>query len=214
MRLGSQDIISTVEYFYDHSLFTKHAELSATSQAAMAKVKVSKEARKVPNKALHSRVSYLYQAATFLATHQQQHSTAAIEPSTGSGVQSDDAAGTTEAKMRTPLDSEAALRPASRRLIFDLRAVSLKAQMRMSPAMKRSICKNCDTLLVDGSTCTSQVENKSKGGKKPWADILVWKCNTCGIARRIPVVAERQKRRPRRSAEGPEKMQETKIAEG
>jgi ribonuclease P protein subunit RPR2 len=182
----------------------------------MAKVKVSKDGGKVPNKALHSRVSYLYQAAAYLATQQQQHSETAIEPAKneGSDLQSHDAAGMTEAKMRIPFESEAALQPASRRLISDLRAVSLKAQMRMSPTMKLLICKNCDTLLVDGSACTSEVENKSKGGKKPWADILVRRCNTCGVAKRTPMAAERQIRRPRRSAEALETMQKPKMHEG
>jgi ribonuclease P protein subunit RPR2 len=180
----------------------------------MAKVKVSKDAGKFPNKALHSRISYLYQAATYLATQQKQHSKAAIEPSKneGSGWQSHDAAGMTETEMRTPFDSDASLQPASRRLISDLRTVSLKAQIRMSPAIKYSTCKNCDTLLIDGSTCTSQVDNTSKRGKKPWADILVRRCNTCGTAKRFPVAAERQKRRPRRSADSSEKIQDTKAA--
>jgi ribonuclease P protein subunit RPR2 len=61
--------------------------------------------------------------------------------------------------------------------------------------MKHSICKNCDTMLTDGSTCSIEVENKSKGGKKPWADVLVRKCNTCGFTRRYPMAAKRQKRK-------------------
>jgi ribonuclease P protein subunit RPR2 len=67
--------------------------------------------------------------------------------------------------------------------------------------MKHSICKNCDTMLIDGSTCTNEVENKSKGGKKRWADVLVRKCNTCGLEKRFPIGAERQKRRPHRTKE-------------
>ena len=177
----------------------------------MAKMKISKDTGKVPNKALNSRVSYLYQAATFLATQQQQHSKAAIENSKketpDGGIH--DLAGATEAGMRTFFDFETSPQPASRRLISDLRAVSLKAQMRMSPSMKYSICKSCDTLLVDGSTCTSQLENASKGGNKPWADILVRKCNTCGTAKRFPVAAERRKRWSRLSADCSEKIQET-----
>lgn len=90
------------------------------------------------------------------------------------------------------------LRPASRRLVSELRDVSLKMQLRMSPAMKHSICKNCNTLLLDGSTCSTEVENKSKDGKKLWADVLVRKCIVCGLAKRFPLAARRQKRRPYR----------------
>jgi ribonuclease P protein subunit RPR2 len=159
----------------------------------MAKLK---DTGKVPNKAIHSRVSYLYQAATYL---QQQHS----------AVAADSQQDATEAESVVK-EAIAALQPASRRLTSDLRAVSLKAQQRMSPAMKRSICKSCDTLLVDGSTCTSQIENTSKGGRKPWADTLIRQCNTCGTFRRYPMAAERQRRRPQRSVEAPE----TKIEDG
>jgi ribonuclease P protein subunit RPR2 len=155
----------------------------------MAKAK----AGTVQNKALYSRVSYLYQAATYLAT-QQQHS----RTSTGSSqTENGKDLNTPDVELERP--SGQALQAASRHLITDLRTVSLKAQLRMSPAMKHSICKNCDTMLIDGSTCTSEVENRSKGGKKPWADVLVRKCNICGFARRFPVAAERQKRRPLRS---------------
>jgi ribonuclease P protein subunit RPR2 len=155
----------------------------------MAKAKTSKGAGSVPNKALHSRVSYLYQAAAYLAT-QQQHSRV-ITTQNGQS---------TEMTVNDP-QTESPLKPASRRLVSDLRSVSLKVQMRMSPAMKHSICKNCDTMLIDGSTCTNEVENKSKGGKKQWADALVRKCNTCGFEKRFPIGAERQKRRPHRTKE-------------
>lgn len=87
----------------------------------------------------------------------------------------------------------------SHRLLADFRSVSLKSQIRVSPAMKRSICKFCDTLLVEGQTCTSTVENTSKGGRKPWADVLVIKCHTCHHVKRFPVNAPRQQRRPLRT---------------
>lgn len=181
-----------------------------TNQAKMGKVKASKGAGKIPNKAMHSRVSYLFQAATYLATQHSKAPEALVESSTnrGSDAQAYGAMGMAKAEMRAPSDSKALLQPASRRFISDLRAVSLKAQMRMSPGMKHTVCKNCDTLLVDGSTCTSQVENKSKEGKKPWADVLLRKCNTCGMVRRFPVAAERQKRRPQRSTQDPENIEE------
>lgn len=143
----------------------------------------------VSNKAQYSRVSYLYQAAAYLAS--QKHSEVLVTDANG------------EVTTKPPEhdgNSKKALQAATRHLVKDLRAVSQKVQLRISPAMKHSICKNCDTMLIDGDTCTSEVENQSKGGKKPWADVLVRKCNVCGSARRFPLVAERQKRRPYRSA--------------
>jgi ribonuclease P protein subunit RPR2 len=163
----------------------------------MAKAKAPKGNGGVTNKALHSRVSYLYQAAAYLATREQRSAeNVAVyskETTTGTLFDAENLAGSTGDGQRV------LLQPSSQRLLSDLRSVSLKAQIRLSPAMKHSICKQCDTMLIDGSTCMSEVENKSKGGRKPWADTLVRKCQNCGSERRFPLLAERQARRPHRS---------------
>jgi len=148
-----------------------------------AKAKSSKETGSILNKVLHCRSSYLYQAAIYLATR-QRHSEALATPAT-----------TAQNNSQPEMSSKSVFDPASRRLVSDLRSISLKAQIRMSPVMKHSTCKNCDTMLTDGSTCSIEVENKSKRGKKPWADVLARKCNTCGFTRRYPIAAQRQKRK-------------------
>ncbi|KAI0447253.1 RNAse P Rpr2/Rpp21/SNM1 subunit domain-containing protein [Xylaria telfairii] len=130
----------------------------------------------VPNKHLYSRLSYLHQAAAFLGS--QVGNTRAAKPEPPAANQ-----------LRLGL---------ARHLLTDLRATSLKSQIRLSPAVKHTICKFCDTLLIEGETSTSAVENKSKHGKKPWADVLVVKCNTCHRVKRFPVQSPRQKRRPYR----------------
>lgn len=62
--------------------------------------------------------------------------------------------------------------------------------MRLDPSIKRTICKRCDSLLVPGVSSTNRIENPSKGGKKPWADVLVVECNACGAVKRFPVGIE------------------------
>ncbi len=164
----------------------------------MAKAKPSKGTHSVPNKALHSRVSYLYQAAAYFAT-EQQHSGIVAGTTTSLTIQNDKLAiATADASTE---DARPSFKPVSRRLISDLRSVSLKVQIRMSPAMKHSICKSCDTMLIDGSTCTANVENRSRGGKKPWADVLVRKCNACGLEKRFPLAVEKQKRQSQRQSQ-------------
>jgi len=172
----------------------------------MAKVKASKGIGNIPNKILHSRISYLYQAATYLSAAQQPHSDSkpvstkdsSMATSKDSETESERVMATDSSKLTT--SSQAAYRPSSRRLISDLRSVTLKGQVRISPAMKQSICKKCDTLLIDGSTCTNEVENKSRGGKKPWADVLVRRCHICSLEKRFPMAAKRQPRRPHRQS--------------
>ena len=134
---------------------------------------------------MSSRVQFLYQAAVLLA---QQHST----PVTLSETTKDDDTPITELFTEN-------LQPLSQQLVSDLRNVSLKAQIRLALDIKHTICKNCNTILLEGSTCSKEIENNSKGGKKPWADVMVQKCNICGLAKRFPLAARRQKRRPLRA---------------
>lgn len=177
----------------------------------------------VPQKHLHSRISYLYQAATYLTkAYDSEPTTRYSEPFhdglTTTPVKNDSFLSTRETagqeKRRViPIQTEVdnsrlegnPLKPSfskalgpGRHLLSHLRAVSLKSQIRLTPAMKHSICKRCDTLLVPGSTSTSHLENKSRGGRKAWADVLVVTCDLCGWVRRCPVGARRQRGRTER----------------
>ncbi|KAF7557522.1 hypothetical protein G7046_g6012 [Stylonectria norvegica] len=162
----------------------------------MAKVKPLKGAKApqgVTNRHIYSRASYLYQAATYLASKQAFHD--------GNAKPSEK-----PTKVLLSEDQEKAMQNTARQMISDLRAVTLKTQIRQSPAMKRTICKFCNTLQIEGQTCVSTVENPSKGGRKPWADVLTIRCTTCGHAKRYPVNASRQKRREARDEDTPMKM--------
>lgn len=154
----------------------------------------------VPHKALHSRLSYLYQAATYLSAQEKSATALAIPtpppiPSQAQLKKTGDQDDQSQAPAK-PLPASSQFLP--RQLLSDLRTVSLKMQIRLAQGMKHAICKRCDALLVDGSTCATKVENKSKNGKKPWADVLVRTCNNCGCEKRFPVNADRQPRRPNR----------------
>lgn len=169
----------------------------------------------VPNRHIYSRISFLYQAATYLSAAGKQEPTssdqetppaaaaAAAAEINGEHKGTDDKAQNT-IQYGQPITTTQNM---SRKLVTDLRAITLKSQIRISPGIKRTICKYCDTLLLDGQTCSSAVENRSKGGKKPWADVLVIKCHTCCREKRYPVNAQRQKRRPLRASEAPAKTQ-------
>ncbi|KAI1292400.1 RNAse P Rpr2/Rpp21/SNM1 subunit domain-containing protein [Xylaria venustula] len=154
----------------------------------------TKQSGSIPNKHLYSRLSYLHQAAAVLGAQIGDTSLSTTQ-SVASRILPD---------QEEPLSSQE--RSAAdqlrlnfaRHLLTDLRATSLKSQLRLSPAIKHTICKFCDTLLIEGETSTSVVENKSKHGKKPWADVLVVRCNTCRGLKRFPVNSPRQKRRPNR----------------
>ncbi|KAJ4297468.1 hypothetical protein N0V90_005359 [Kalmusia sp. IMI 367209] len=80
----------------------------------------------------------------------------------------------------------------------DLHTVSRKGQVRLSSDLKRSVCRICNTVLIPGRTATQRIENESRGGKKPWADVLVIECTLCGSKKRFPVGAQRQKKKAER----------------
>jgi ribonuclease P protein subunit RPR2 len=55
-------------------------------------------------------------------------------------------------------------------------------------------------MLIAGVSSACFIENKSRGGKKPWADVLVVRCQTCSHETRYPVGQQ-----PAKKPEEPEK---------
>lgn len=166
-----------------------------------------KKAPTIQNRAMYNRMWFLYQAAAaammMIEDDEEAQSENPTQATPSAATDSDAQMEEDDHKDDTNHDrnSSPAAQALSRRLLRDLRSVTLKTQIRKNSDIKRTICKYCDTLLVEGQTCTSTVENESKGGKKPWADLLTIKCHTCGQKRRYPVNAPRQKRRPLRVSE-------------
>ena len=153
---------------------------------------MAKKSKQPSSNHLQSRVSFLYQAATYLAHTQWQ-------PKLKEGndqhlCQQSDESGPTPLQ-KVPLGT-------SNRLLSHLRGVSRKGQVKISPDIKRTVCKRCDALLVPGHTMTKYVENRSQGREKPWADVLVRRCKICGCGKRYPVVASRQPKKASRKRVG------------
>lgn len=91
-------------------------------------------------------------------------------------------------KQLEKYDSEAASKSVdtlSRKYLNHMNLVSKKAVLKLHPDMKRTLCKQCSRLLVEGVTCTIRLENKSKK-QLPHCDVLEFTC-TCGTTKRFPV---------------------------
>jgi ribonuclease P protein subunit RPR2 len=147
----------------------------------------------VVNRHIYSRASYLFQAAEYLAKCRNQRQAV---------VTKDESRNQTVSQPNVPDVAQLEQRASSntaRQMLAEVRSMTLKAQLRQSSSMKRATCKYCDSMLVEGQTCRSHIENHSKGGKKPWADVLVMECQICKNAKRFPISAVRQKRRHLRS---------------
>lgn len=174
-------------------------------------------------KHVFSRISFLYQAATYLSAASKP-SSSCENASTAKG----DVRGTAEAGpiSISPVDHEeqnaqprsgeinedptqqnSSTAGLSRLYVSQLRSISRKAVIRLAPEMKHTICKICDTLLRPGFTSTVQVENASRGKRKPHADVLVISCDTCGAVKRFPVGAKRQNSKDSRASQRKQKAQ-------
>jgi ribonuclease P protein subunit RPR2 len=167
----------------------------------------------VSQKHLHSRISYLYQAANYLSTlesnpekgslnraafsqtvlRRSSHSKELLKAASRTGDQ-DTSTGAEESKTQTPdypLESlvKSETKPGSwtqtHHLLALMRSISQKTQIRLSTSIKRSVCRRCNGLLSLNST--TEIENLSRAGRKPCADVLVVTCCQCAFVRRYPV---------------------------
>lgn len=199
---------------------------------AKGKAKAQKGSAVAAQSHIRARISYLYKASLLLqSVHDPSPTPLQNKPASATEYQTDDVPcaesgrgleipllndspgqneGSCSAELASQQDRKSG-RPSylSRQYASQLQAVSLKTQLRLSREIKHSLCKRCDTLLVPGSTCSKQIENKSRGGKKPWADVLVVGCGVCGAAKRYPQSQKRtmrlvDRRRNAGRATGPE----------
>ncbi|KAF2741129.1 Rpr2-domain-containing protein [Polyplosphaeria fusca] len=148
-----------------------------------------KKGKGVANKHLHARTTFLYQAATYLTLQARRHEPSCAKPQATTSQQ-------VEASRH---DSSSHAPPGlALQLASHLRSVSRKGQLHLSTDLKRSLCKTCNTVLIPGHSSTQSIQNNSKGNKKPWADVLVIECHTCGSRKILPVGAKRQRKKSQR----------------
>ncbi|KAF2465970.1 Rpr2-domain-containing protein [Lindgomyces ingoldianus] len=142
----------------------------------------------VPNRHLHARATFLYQAAAYLTLQAGDD---------GLGLETTEHP--TQKESCKQLSATRGNSGLALQLGAHLRSVSLKGQVRLSPHLKRSLCKTCNAVLVPGQNSTQVLQNKSKGERKPWADVLLIQCKLCGSQKRYPIGATRQQRKTKRA---------------
>ena len=170
---------------------------------------------------LQSRVSYLYKAAAYFsglppgieseAEAGKEEFGRELSQSTGHGQTSwtSKYAAIKYRHLEIPVDmntAESGAKPSAtydeataRAMLLQIEGIAKKGQVGLSPLKKHSICKRCKLLLIDGRNASQRLENKSRGGKKPWADVFVVTCNSCGTRKHYPVGAKRQPQKKDRS---------------
>ncbi|GCB21575.1 ribonuclease P protein subunit rpr2 [Aspergillus awamori] len=200
---------------------------------AKAKAKGKKDSAGGAHSHIRARIDYLYNAATFLqsigkpspqqpsASQQNDQIDIAEDATKMQGterivpqiVKSDMALVEEPTKPKNTSMRER-LPQLSRVYMSQMRGVSLKSQLRLPIDVKRSFCKRCDTFLIPGVTCTQDIRNASRGRKKPWADVLVVCCSTCGTEKRFPQTDKRSKKLSERRKELPKEEQKDEVMAG
>ena len=152
---------------------------------------------------MYTRIGYLYQAATLFTTPG--------DPATSSPATNPANNAAEVTPVATPLVT--AKTNLARFYVSTLRTVAAKSVLRLDRSVKRTLCKRCDAVLVPGMTAEHRVENNSRGGRKPWADVLVVECKGCRAVKRFPVGMDTYMRRKGKEVVRAEDAKEGKAAE-
>lgn len=170
----------------------------------MAKPKESKNAKghlKARLEFLHQASQYLHQSSTKSDRNQPKDMEVTGPPDNSKDVRLDgpqvislQMEKDTGSNVKGPTTARKSLTNLSRICISQMRGVSLKTQMRLPVTVKRSFCKRCDTVMDFQTTALQEVQNDSKGRKKPWADVRVVCCLVCGTEKRFPLAGKRSQK--------------------
>jgi len=187
----------------------------------------AKGQKRITNKHLHARISYLHKAAVFLASQQNanhtSHGKGGLTTSCNDDELSKNFAVVDQECQDLSLPNHSAsvprrseppssqdrncvnfMQPDSgglpARLVTHLRQVATKSIIRLDRSVKRSACKRCQAVMAESGQHTEYIDNQSRDGQKLHADVLVKQCTACGAKKRFPVRAMRQPRKSNRLA--------------
>ncbi|KAI9505312.1 Ribonuclease P protein subunit p21 [Coemansia spiralis] len=125
----------------------------------------------LPNRELYERMNFLYQSSQFFSQ---------LLPSSSSNVQTADN-DSSNLKLAQQHQQQKSLLPISRFYSKEMRQVARKSVLRLSPHVKREICKACASPLVPGVSSTVRIKGHNRGRR------VVTTCNCCGWQRRLIV---------------------------
>ncbi|KAI0709542.1 RNAse P Rpr2/Rpp21/SNM1 subunit domain-containing protein [Cerioporus squamosus] len=122
----------------------------------------------VANRDIIQRINFLYQASTYLNTISppaaSSSSTAPAQPPKG------------KSKKKNTIRHPKSTAELSRCYVGSMRIVGQKAMVKMDPSIKRTLCKQCDTVLTPGSYSFALSSH---------GHAVVYTCLSCSAVRRI-----------------------------
>ncbi|EJF57641.1 Rpr2-domain-containing protein [Dichomitus squalens LYAD-421 SS1] len=126
----------------------------------------------VTNRDIIQRINFLYQASTYLSTISQP-------PDGTVQLQRNDS--THGKRKKNTIRHPKSTAELSRCYVGSMRIVGQKAIVRMDPSLKRTLCKQCDTVLLPGATASVRVKPSGSHGQ-----VVTYTCLSCSTSRRIP----------------------------
>ncbi|KAJ2720424.1 Ribonuclease P protein subunit p21 [Coemansia sp. Benny D115] len=138
----------------------------------MAKGDKGPKSGTLPNRELYERMNFLFQTSQFLA---------ALAGNANKDTTSQQASDTDAAAVVAAADRQASLIPLARFYSKEMRTIARKSVLRMSPHMRREICRVCATPLLPGVSCIKRVKGKGHGRR------VVTTCTYCGNSARLMV---------------------------
>ncbi|GAA5841742.1 hypothetical protein JCM5353_007416 [Sporobolomyces roseus] len=173
----SRDALQRLSYLYQASVILNNAGLD-TSERPRKKRRTGQKERseiKADQEATENAVHSIEGSEVGVGGEQARKEGTEVR-----GVRQQDLEPTEAASIRTSRGKQA-LRPVSRHLVRMMREVAKKATVRMDPEVKRSVCKDCDAVLIPGISASVRI--KASG---PHAHLMVQTCSTCFGQRRFP----------------------------
>ncbi|PIA19766.1 Rpr2-domain-containing protein [Coemansia reversa NRRL 1564] len=150
----------------------------------MGKGRRGQKSGSLPNRELYERMNFLYQSSQFFATHCQSiHSVESTEklcsesPPLSSSVAAEAVVSSNIASDMHSISTP--LLPLARFYTKEMRQMARKSVLRVSPHVKREICKICSTPLMPGVSCTIRIKGKAHGKR------VITTCTYCGSQKRL-----------------------------
>ncbi|KAJ6587228.1 RNAse P Rpr2/Rpp21/SNM1 subunit domain-containing protein [Mycena vulgaris] len=134
-------------------------------------------AASIANRDIMQRLNFMYQASVYLAAVLPVPTAPPTEPAPRKQGRAHG-----KGKDKRPKKArKMGVHDLSTAYVHAMNTVARKTMVKMDPAVKRTLCSGCSTVLVPGSTASVRVKSSKVHGH-----VMHYRCAACGATRRIP----------------------------
>ncbi|GAA5934672.1 ribonuclease P protein subunit RPR2 [Sporobolomyces koalae] len=176
----SRDALQRLSYLYQASVLLDNAGLASHVRPNKRRVPNDQDATLEPRRTRHQAVRDEASEAEAQTDQAEEPRRADLDSNKlrAATPVNDDTAAVLFGKSKKRVES---FKPISRHLVRMMKEVAKKATVRMDPAVKRTLCKHCDAVLVPGVSSSVRIKPS-----RPHAHLVVYTCSACLAQRRFP----------------------------